>query len=384
MTTDNANWIHGKITDEAVAVLRGRIGSKGPMSPPSDPYSRDMIHRYLASIGDDNPLWFDESYAAKSRWGGVIAPPRFLVCGSPGDATTDMQPPEEPDDPLQGVFAMVSGTRMVFHHPVRLGDRLRAQTEAHDVVERKSSMAGRSLELVNKTTYYNQHDEEVAVVYASVIRMEREAARSNRKYLDLPEARYSADEMDAIYRQLESEAAQRRGATPRYWEETAPGEEMITLIKGPLAILDIASYFIGVGWPWYTNRLKHLHLNAHPAQRLVNVESNIEENWVAAHWDGYFASLSGIPRPYDEGPMRYDALAHLVTDWMGDDAQLRELYVTLRAPNLIGDVSYCSGCVRDKRVEDGHHLVDLDLWITNQREQRTTFGSAVVELPTIS
>ena len=35
-----------------------------------------------------------------------------------------------------------------------------------------------------------------------------------------------------------------------------------------------------------------------------------------------------------------------------------------------------------KREEDGRKLVDLHLWITNQREERTTLGKAVVELPT--
>jgi len=133
---------------------------------------------------------------------------------------------------------------------------------------------------------------------------------------------------------------------------------------------------------YYTNRMKYLQLKANPAARLVNPETNVADDWVSAHWDEYFARLSGIPRPYDEGPMRYDNLAHLVTDWMGDDASLRELMVQLRAPCLVGDVSLCSGKVSGKRVEDGRHLVDLGLWIHNQRGERTTIGSATVELPT--
>jgi hypothetical protein len=122
-------------------------------------------------------------------------------------------------------------------------------------------------------------------------------------------------------------------------------------------------------------------LNANPSARLVNADSNVEDEWTAAHWDEYFARQSGIPRPYDEGPMRFDDLAHLVTDWMGDDASLRELQVTLRAPNLVGDLSWCTGKVSGKRVEGGRHLVDLMLWITNQRDEKTTLGTAIVELP---
>jgi hypothetical protein len=37
--------------------------------------------------------------------------------------------------------------------------------------------------------------------------------------------------------------------------------------------------------------------------------------------------------------------------------------------------------VAGKREEDGRKLVDLHIWIMNQRNERTTAGKAVVELP---
>lgn len=384
------DWIHGKITDKALEVLRSRCGTLGAMTPETDPYSRNTLIRYLASYGDDNPLFWDEAYAARTRWGGVIAPPRMLLLGVTNTPRSVQEPIDAKrvtymgEDVLKGVFAMLSGTRMVFEQPVRIGDRLRSQSGPHDVVERQSRMAGRAVELIKKTVYYNQCDELVATVYESVIRMERGAARDNRKYLDIPEATYTPEEMDALSTEYQREGQQRRGNQPRHWEETQVGEDLFTLFKGPLTITDIASYFIGLGDArsiHYTNRVKHLELKANPATRLVNPDTNIEDNWVAAHWDEKFARLSGIPRPYDEGPMRYDNLAHLVTDWMGDDAIMRELKVTLRAPVLVGDLSRCTGKVLDKRIEDGRHLVDLGLWITNQRDERTTLGSAVVQLP---
>src|SRR6266545_66966 len=66
--TTAADWMYGKITDEALATLRSRCGQTGPMSPPSDPYTRTQIIRYLAAAGDDNPLFWDEAYAARTRW----------------------------------------------------------------------------------------------------------------------------------------------------------------------------------------------------------------------------------------------------------------------------------------------------------------------------
>ena len=79
--------------------------------------------------------------------------------------------------------------------------------------------------------------------------------------------------------------------------------------------------------------------------------------------------------------MRYDSMTHLVTDWMGDDGVLREIAVQFRAPALVGDLSWCTGEVVAKREDDGRKLVDLHIWITNQRGERTTVGKATVELP---
>ncbi|BCW91133.1 hypothetical protein sos41_43120 [Alphaproteobacteria bacterium SO-S41] len=385
MTTGN-DWMYGKITDEALAVLRSRIGNRSEMSPPSDPYTRTSIIRFIASVGDDNPLFWDEDYASKTRWKGVIAPPRMLLEGWSETPRSVIEPIDAGkvtfmgEDVLKGVFAMISGTRIVFEQPVRIGDQLRSQAGPHDVIERKSSMAGRSIELVNKLVYFNQRDEVVATVYQSIIRMERGGARENRKYLDIPPARYTSEEMEALSAHYRKEAEQRRGATARYWQDTEVGEALIKIAKGPLTVTDIAAFFMGKADIYYTNRVKHLELLANPSARLVNAESNVEDNWVAAHWDDYFARQSGIPRAYDEGPMRYDDMVHLVTDWMGDDAILREISVQLRAPNLVGDLSWCTGKVTGKRVENGRHLVDLELWIDNQRGERTTRGTAVVEL----
>ena len=385
MATD---WMYGKITDEALGAMRQHLGKLGPVGPASDPYTRTQIIRYLASTGDDNPLYWDEDYAASTRFRGIVAPPRMLIPGTTMTPRAVTNPERDPlafsaQDVLQGVFAMISGTRIVFEKPVRIGDSLRAQSGPHDVIERQSRMAGRSVEQVYKTIFRNQRDETVATVYGSVIRMERGAARENRKYLDIPPAKYTTEEIDTLSRQFKAESSQRRGSTPRYWENTNVGEDMITIAKGPLTITDIVSYFLGQGAIYYTNRVKHLQLIAMPSNRLVNTETNIEDEWTAAHWDEYFARLSGIPRPYDEGPMRYDDMTHLVTDWMGDDANLCEISVTLRRPNLIGDLSWCTGKVAEKRIVDGKHLVDLMLWITNQRDEKTTLGTAVVELPTM-
>ena len=65
-----------RITDEGVARLRQRIGIPEPHPVP--PHYRcpntDAFRIYSNAIGDDNPLYCEPEYAAKTRWGWA----RFL------------------------------------------------------------------------------------------------------------------------------------------------------------------------------------------------------------------------------------------------------------------------------------------------------------------
>ena len=66
---------------------------------------------------------------------------------------------------------------------------------------------------------------------------------------------------------------------------------------------------------------------------------------------------------------------------MGDDGFLRKLNVSVRRPNIFGDVTWCRAKIVDKRVDDGAHIVDLEVFTQNQLDEVTAKGNAVVELP---
>ena len=46
------------------------------------PYTltKEAIELYCKSVGEDHPIYFDEAYAKTTRYGGLIAPPRFTSC----------------------------------------------------------------------------------------------------------------------------------------------------------------------------------------------------------------------------------------------------------------------------------------------------------------
>ena len=81
------------------------------------------------------------------------------------------------------------------------------------------------------------------------------------------------------------------------------------------------------------------------------------------------------------GNLRFAYLHNALRAWAGDEAQVKKVGCQFRAINQKDDVLTCVATVKEKRVEGGEHLVDLDINILNQSGQETTPAEATVALP---
>ena len=77
--------------------LRAKIGEE--WEPRVYEVEKGMIRRFVQAIDDPNPLWQDEEYANKSKYGGIIAPPTFVLawhtpCGLNGADGKDNYRPD--------------------------------------------------------------------------------------------------------------------------------------------------------------------------------------------------------------------------------------------------------------------------------------------------
>ncbi len=59
------------LTDE----VRSLIGKETKMVTAWSEVTRTEIRRFIQAVMDEDPLYFDEEYARKTRFGGVVAPP---------------------------------------------------------------------------------------------------------------------------------------------------------------------------------------------------------------------------------------------------------------------------------------------------------------------
>ena len=115
---------------------------------------KGMILRFVQAIDDPNPLWQDEEYAKKSRYGGIIAPPTFIP--TVGNEQFQSQVVSS-----LGEGRLHGGTELECFQPVRPGDIITVTTKIVDMRERQGKM-GKMAFITFEVTYKNQRQELVA------------------------------------------------------------------------------------------------------------------------------------------------------------------------------------------------------------------------------
>lgn len=366
-----------KITEEGLAALRERIGVK--IGKTAEPWcyeaTRDNIRHYAHGIGDDNPLWCDPDYAAKTKYGNVIAPPSFLfatnriISGYVGG--------------MPGVHAMWAGAEWHWHKPVARNTEIRTESWLKDLIEHDTRFAGRTVQQIYHVNFYGDDGDLLAEADSWCFRTDRDIAREKgTKYSEVkagPLRVYTQEELDSYYRYYEEETI--RGAEPRYWDDVREGEELPTMVKGPMTVTGFIAYAQGWGGLYIrANKLAWQQASSHPGLGIKN-RRGIPDCPERVHWEEEFAHKVGVPGAYDYGPERCSWLTHHITNWMGDDGFLQKAKCQVRRHNPEGDVILINGTVSRKFVEGGKHLVEIAQRAENQDGELSAMGSAVVELP---
>jgi acyl dehydratase len=366
------------LREDALAEARAMIGKEFRIEQWNYEASRDVIRHYAWGIGDDNPLWCDPAYAAGTRHAGIVAPPTFLY--GVFDAVVA---PGLPD--IQWFY---SGSDWVFHRPLRVGEPVTAKAKLVDAREVGGKQVQRMIVQTGEVVYYDAKDEPVGRVLSHCFRVPRSTAEGGLHYERRPMPQYSEAELEKIQASLLNEYV--RGADTLYWEDVTQGDEIPQIIRGPLNRLDMTCYYAGaVGTSGYKStklKWKYAWLAKHHPERLPN---NYDPSYYAAaispsigHQDESVAqSELGMPNAYDNGPQRIGMMTSCITNWIGDDGEVRELSVRLKLPVIFGDINYFKGRVTGKRTVGMDALVDFEIWAENQLGQVTAKGTASVALP---
>ena len=91
------------------------------------------------------------------------------------------------------------------------------------------------------------------------------------------------------------------------------------------------------------------------------------------------ARKDGLSAPIVPGIMSMAMMAQLLTDW-STGGGVKDLDVVFRQPVLHQSVAI-TGVVTDKREEDGDHIVECDVELSDGERGRLIGGKAVISLP---
>lgn len=152
--------------DEFVKELRSHIGKTGEPQVARHAVNEPMIAHWCDAMGEDNPVYTDPEYAAKSVHGGIVAPPAMLDVWDRGGLK--QQRTANPRDEVikaveaKGFISVVAvASELDIVRYVRPGELLKNVQILEDVTEEKQTGLGVGHFITTRHRFTNQDDEHV-------------------------------------------------------------------------------------------------------------------------------------------------------------------------------------------------------------------------------
>ncbi len=159
---------------------------KGAMGEPHDEVTRSDINHWCEVMHDDNPLYTDEEYAKKSKYGSIIAPPAMVQAFTidtfdaamvrfKDGVTMDMDEPHSQTfaalDEAGYTAVMATSQTLEVFNPIKLGDKIYSQrslgrVSPYDHFTRQG--VARYVDIIY--TFFNQRNEMVSKLTFTVIK----------------------------------------------------------------------------------------------------------------------------------------------------------------------------------------------------------------------
>lgn len=110
--------------------------------------SRELIAKFAAGVGEDNPLYFDEEYAKTTIWGGIVAPPSIHILLMFACTSTE--------DWMRSPGTINASQSWFYNVPARPGDTIHMRGTALDRFIRKGRLF-----VIHDNVFTNQRGEVV-------------------------------------------------------------------------------------------------------------------------------------------------------------------------------------------------------------------------------
>ena len=310
------------------------LGPSGPMRAP-DPVNLPMIRHWVDAFDDHDPVYLDLARAARSRFGGLVAPPAMLqtwTMGRPrleGIAERGGSPEEiDPSSPIRVLAeagypgTLATNSELEFDRYLRQGERVEATTLLESLSERKATGLGQGYFVTWVTTYATDAGEVVGRQRFRILKFAPGSGAAGK-------------------------AAAAPGPKPERAEPA--GEELPTFALRVTATRVVAGAIAS-------------------------------RDFMPVHHDRDYARAQGAPDIFMNILTTNGYVSRYATDWAGLEARLRSIAIRLGAPSIPGTTLRFTGRVASERREGGERVVEIALRAANELGDHAT-GTVVLSLP---
>lgn len=369
-----------------------------PMQPGrlKEPLANNDIRRWVQAMHYPNRLHYDDEFAEEGRYGRIVAPQSFAVATDDGHGCAPACVGGIPESHL-----IFGGDEWWFYGPkIYGGDLIRNERMPFDYVVRETKFAGPTCFQRGDNHYYNQDGDLIAKQRSTSIRYRADLAREmgavapeeDPEWTDEQLAKLEDDKFEWI------KMLHDLGHGKRYWDDIDVGDALPTRIFGPHSIASLTTEWRAYLFTIWCGVHRRTDLDmealgftddmAGKEQDPVLEKENPELTDGAyigpsrGHLFPRWARYIGIPRAYGYGASMGAWVLDYCAGWAGEWGQVVHSNSSYRGPAYTGDITIMNAAATAKRVDDdGRHLVDVSLRMTNQLDTVLATATASIELP---
>jgi acyl dehydratase len=333
------------VVESLAEQARSLIGSKLDLGLSVDEVCRPLIRYWCEAFEDTNRIYSDDTFATKTRFGGIIAPSALAasIARRPFAALDDGQMfglIGIVGDKLNLPESVVQRVDYDFLLPLRLGDRVRCVERVVGISDEKVTGLGTGRFVTLERGYHNQRDELLSKATLSFFKYPRGSRRKE-------------------HQRATAVGAEAKPGAPSAVASVHPAD----LTPGP----ELAR--VGDALPSMPLTLS--------VTRMV-VMAYVSRDFNPIHHDMEYARANGAPHMIVQWACYAGILARFLTDWAGPSAWIQRISFQMHRMNCPGDALSVTGTVA-RALDVEQRSLEVTTSIANQNGL-TTEGSAVLLL----
>jgi acyl dehydratase len=337
------------------------------------------ISRVVAATGDQNPLYLDPNYGARSWWRTMVAPPVFVLAAQVPESSgaLDLQPYPAVD--------LLNRIELWWDDHIRLGQRVASTLQIVGVQLGPTWRERDTVEVISRAEFRTG---ETHLASATGVVRVHPLALGSELFVERAVHSYDVTDIGSLEEALEADPGP-RGTYPRFAEDVTIGDILPNVTRGPFTWSDLVTWIIAEGRAVAAGNLRYKGYVPEPGSPCINpVTGWPMSERRSAREDLFACRNAGFPAPCARPALVVALGTQVVTNWMGDDAFLRHFSCSLQEPVLYGDTIRFSASVIDKCEQQIGKSDYVGAWLEvnarNQLNETVLAASALVFLPTRS